>query len=63
MTLYEKTLEDILRYTGGRRMLKKKEAARYLGMSEDTLKKRFGIGKGGVTAMQLAAVLSDADSE
>ena len=51
---YREALEDILRFTDGKRLLTKTDVGRYLGIDPRTAEKRFGIGKGGIFATDLA---------
>ena len=56
---YRLHLEDILSFSGGRRLLSEKEVAEYLGCCRQTVAKRYGIkGKNGVLAVELASALA-----
>lgn len=55
---YRVILEDILDFSGGRRILTAKDVARYTGLSYPTVKKRYGIGTDGVAAPTLAMALA-----
>lgn len=55
---YRAILEDILQFTGGRRVLTLREVAKYTGLSVPTAKKRYGIGAEGVTAPALAMAMA-----
>lgn len=54
---YRTTLEDILAYTNGARLLSRSAAAKYLGLDERTVGKRFDITKNGIAATELARKL------
>lgn len=51
-------LEDILTATSGKRLLNIKEAAEYCGVSRDTMRRRFAVGRDGITAVALARKLA-----
>ena len=51
---YREALEDILRFTDGKRLLTKKDVGKYLGIDPRTAEKRFSIGKDGIFATDLA---------
>ena len=54
---YRTTLEDILSFTEGARLLTCRKAAEYLGVDPRTVKKIFGVGKDGIAATELARKL------
>jgi len=54
---YRDILADILAYTDGRRLLKKKDVAGYLGIDTRTATKRFGVTADGIAAPVLARKL------
>ncbi len=51
---YRAILEDILTATGGKRMITIEDAARYLGISRKTVKKRYMPEDGPINACVLA---------
>lgn len=55
---YRAILEDILVFSGGKRVLTVGEVAQYTGLSRPTVCKRYGIGREGVMAPALAMKLS-----
>lgn len=54
---YRDILEDILAFTGGKRMLCISDVVRYTGHSAKTVKKKWPEFKEGVTAPTLARAL------
>lgn len=57
---YRQNLEDILDFTGGRRMLSVGDVRRYLGFSDNRcVKKRFPIVNGYISAVTLASCLAE----
>ncbi len=57
-TAYRDNLEDILAFTGGKRLLTQKEVSSYLGKDPRYIKKVFGVEKDGISAPTLARMLS-----
>lgn len=57
-TAYRDNLEDILAFSGGKRLLSQKEVAVYLGRDRRYIKKVFGIERDGISAATLARKLS-----
>ena len=55
---YRPILEDILTFSNGRRNLSAKDVAAYLGRSESTVRRRYGVGAGGILAPVLARTLA-----
>jgi len=55
---YRPLLEDILSFTGGRRLVRFAEVCQYLGLSAPTVRKRYGITREGITAPALALLLA-----
>lgn len=55
---YRDILEDILKYTGGKRLLTTEEVCRYLGICYKTAKKRFTMTRDGISAPALARKLA-----
>ena len=55
---YRPILEDILKFSSGRRSLSAKDVAQYLGKCEKTVRRRYGIGAGGILAPVLARILA-----
>lgn len=55
---YRAALEDIIAYFRGKRMLSGQDVAAYLGIDARTAKKRYGIGKDGIFATELARMLT-----
>ena len=57
---YRQNLEDILDFTGGRRMLSVGDVRRYLGFTDNRcVKKRFPIVNGYISAATLASCLAE----
>lgn len=56
--LYRPTLEDILAFSGGERILTLTQVAQYVGRENRWVKKHLGIDRNGITAMALAAKLA-----
>ncbi len=56
--MYRDTLEDILTYTGGKRMLNISEVARYVGHRREWVTEHLGVTAEGITAMALARKLA-----
>lgn len=54
---YRDALEDILRYTDGKRMLSARTVAEYLGIDQRTARKRYEIPADGIMATRLARML------
>lgn len=55
---YRDNLEDILHFSGGKRLLHINEVCEYLGICYKTAKKQFGITKDGISAASLARQLA-----
>ena len=55
---YRDHLEDILRFTGGARLLAVSQTAEYLGRSREWVSKRLKRENGGVSAVTLARWLA-----
>jgi len=55
---YRPTLEDILSFTNGARMLSGLQVAKYTGLSFNTVKKRYPFKDGFIPATTLAMCLS-----
>lgn len=51
---YREQLASILEFTGGKHLLKIIDVARYTGLTTETAKRRYGIGRDGISAEQLA---------
>ena len=59
---YRETLQDILEFSGGRRLLSIADVKRYTGLSDyRTIKRRFPIKDGCIAAPMLAKCLSGGD--
>ena len=56
--MYRATLEDILAYTGGKRMLTISQVARYVGRRREWVTEHLGVTAAGITAMALANKLA-----
>ena len=56
--MYDKMLEDILKFTHYKRILSCTEVIEYTGMSRDYCRNHFNIGKSGIPAVRLAAALA-----
>lgn len=52
--MYRPILEDILSFTGGRRMMSLKDVCQYVGRENRWVKEHLGVTREGVTAMELA---------
>lgn len=52
--LYRPILEDILQYSGGRRVLAMKEVCEFTGRENRWVKKHLGVTREGITAHELA---------
>lgn len=59
---YRDIIEDVLKFTGGKRLLTTKDVAAYLGICYNTARSRFGITKDGITAQSLARKLAKLSS-
>lgn len=55
---YRPILADILEWSNGRRLLSQGDVAAYLGISRYSIKRKYGIGAGGITAPSLAMILA-----
>lgn len=55
---YRDNLEDILQFTGGKRLLSLKDVSEYLGICCNTARTRYGVTKDGITAPALARKLA-----
>lgn len=55
---YRLELEQILSHFGGKRILSRNNVAEYLGKSKEYCRDHLKIGADGVTAVQLALILS-----
>lgn len=55
---YRDTLEDILTFFDGKRMLRQCEVVRYTGLDPKTVKKRFPFRDGFISATLLAREMS-----
>lgn len=64
-TLYEDHMEDILKFTGGRRLLSVRDVGRYTGLRDvRTIRRRFPCFRGKyLSASALARALSEACGE
>ena len=56
--MYRPVLEDILAYTGGKRMLNITQVAKYVGHKREWVMEHMGVTAEGITAMALAAKLA-----
>ena len=56
--LYRPILEDVLAYTGGKRLLHITDVAAYLGRRRPWVSEHLGVTSEGITAMALAAKLA-----
>ena len=57
---YRENLEDILRFTGGKRMLTTGDLCRYTGMTDHrTVKRHFPVEHGYISAATLARCLAE----
>lgn len=56
--MYRRTLEDILAFTEGKRMLNISQVARYVGHRREWVTEHLGVTADGITAMALAQKLS-----
>lgn len=52
--LYRPILEDILSFTGGRRMMSMKDVCKYTGRENRWVKEHLGVTRDGVTVHELA---------
>lgn len=60
---YRETLEDILEFTGNKRLLSLRDVKAYTGFVDDrSVKKRFPIKDGYIAATMLALCLSGGDT-
>jgi hypothetical protein len=56
---YRETLEDILAFTGGKRLLTLRDVKRYTGIVDDrTAQRRYPLTDGHITAPTLALILT-----
>lgn len=57
---YRINLEDIIKFTGGKRLLSVTDTANYLGITRNTVRKRYAahFQDGYISAATLASVLS-----
>lgn len=61
---YRDNLQDILEFSGGRRMLTLQEVRRYTGLADNrTLKRHFPFQSGMISAPTLARCLSGGDRD
>lgn len=61
---YRDNLEDILSFTGGKRMLTTADVRRYTGLVDiRTIKRHFPIQKGVISAPTLARCLAGGDAD
>ena len=51
---YRDILEDLLEFTGGKRLMRQTDVARYLGIDVHTVRKKYGVERGGIMATDLA---------
>jgi hypothetical protein len=56
---YRDNLEDILKFSGGKRILTIKEVSTYTGKCYRWVKEKYGISKDGISAPTLARLLSE----
>jgi hypothetical protein len=57
---YRENLEDILSFTGGKRLLSVGDLCRYTGITDQrTAKRHFPVEKGYISAVTLARCLSE----
>lgn len=56
---YRDNLADILEYNENRRIVSQQTVSAYLGLNPKTVKKRYGIGREGISAPTLARLLSE----
>lgn len=54
---YQDLLDDILRFTARRRLLRQIDVANYLGLDVHTVRKKYGIGRDGILATEFARML------
>lgn len=55
---YRDTLEDVLEFFDGKRMLKIVEVVKYTGLNHKTVKKRYPFNDGYISAVVLSRELS-----
>lgn len=55
---FRDTLEDVLAFFGGKRLLRQSDVVRYTGLDPKTVKKRFSFKDGFISAIVLARELS-----
>ena len=56
--MYRPILEDLLAFTGGKRMLSMKDVCQYVGRENRWVKEHLGVTRDGVTVHELARRLA-----
>ena len=56
--MYRPILEDLLAYSGGKRMLSMKDVCQYVGRENRWVKEHLGVTRDGVTVHELARRLA-----
>lgn len=51
---FREELAEILLFTGNKRHLNQKQVAEYMGIDRHTVKRRYGVSREGITAVNLA---------
>ena len=57
-TMYRPILEDVLAYSGGKRLLNITQVAGYVGRRREWVSEHLGVTSDGITAMALAQKLA-----